>query len=211
MSTGKRTLRKSAAAVASGLALILVSGCGAAATTTAAAPPTGTTTASAAGTATTAATAPATSVSTQVLPVPQNPISNTSTAPGLTITKVLVENNISPDTGKGVGDHLEIQLKNSTAKPLDQVGIYFKITDPMTAATEGYYTELAGFSIPAGGTRIVHFDQTTATDHFPVNKYSLFYTDKNALSVDVMASSPNVQPATFTVQKAAGGAEAGVE
>ena len=57
----------------------------------------------------------------------------------------------------------------------------------------------------------MHFDNTGKTDHYPVNKYSLYYNDKNALVVDVAASSPTVKVATFTVNKDAGGAEAGVE
>lgn len=36
-------------------------------------------------------------------------------------------------------------------------------------------------------------------------------TDADALSSDVMVSSTSVRPAIFTVQSAAGGAEAGVE
>lgn len=156
-------------------------------------------------------TATTSSASGRVLPVPKNPISNSSTAPGLTITKALVENNVSPETGKGVSDHLEIALENTSAKPLDRIGVYFKITDPAKKVSEGYYTKLDGFTIQPGATRVAHFDQTGAKDHFPVNKYSLYYTDKNALVVDVMASSPSVKPATFTVKKDSGGAEAGVE
>ena len=147
----------------------------------------------------------------QVLPVPKNPISNASTAPGLTITKALVENNVSPDTGKTVDDHLEIALRNTSSKPLGQIGVYYKITDPAKGVSEGYYTKLDGVTIDPGASRVVHFDNTGATDHYPVNKYSLYYTDRNALVVDVIASTPNVKPATFTVKKDAGGAEAGVE
>lgn len=178
------------------VAVALASGCGG-----------GGSSASSGGPASTASS----SASGRVLPVPRNPISNTSQAPGLTITKALVENNVSPETGKGVSDHLEIALKNTSTKPLDQMGVYFKITDPTKKVSEGYYTKLAGFTIEPGTTRVAHFDQTGAKDHFPVNKYSLYYTDKNALVVDVMASSPSVKPATFTVKKDSGGAEAGVE
>ena len=147
----------------------------------------------------------------RVLPVPKNPILNASTAPGLTITKALVENNVSPDTGKTVDDHLEIALRNTSSKPLERIGVYYKITDPAKGVSEGYYTKLDGVTIDPGASRVVHFDNTGAADHYPVNKYSLYYTDKNALVVDVIASSPNVKPATFTVKKDAGGAEAGVE
>ena len=78
----------------------------------------------------------------QILPLAKNPISNNSTAPGLTITKVLVENNISPDTGKAVSDHLEIALKNTSTKPLDHIAIYYTFSDKATATTEGYYAKL---------------------------------------------------------------------
>jgi hypothetical protein len=147
----------------------------------------------------------------QVLPVPGNPISNTSTAAGLTITKVLVENNVSADTGKAADDHLEITLANITTKPLDRIAIYYKITDPTKGTTEGYYTKLDGFRIPPGTSRVVHFDNTGAAYHYPVNKYSLYYTGKNKLRVDVFASSPTAKVATFTVRKDAAGAEAGIE
>ncbi len=147
----------------------------------------------------------------RVLPVSKNPIVNASTAPGLTISKVLVENNVSAQTGKTVSDHLEVSLQNTGAKPLARLELYYAISDPKTGATEGYYTKLSGLTIDPGATRIVHFDDTVAPEHYPVNKYSLYYTDKNALLIDVMASAPEVKRATFTVKKDAGGAEAGVE
>lgn len=153
----------------------------------------------------------AASASTRVLPVAKNPISNTSTAAGLTITKALVENNVSATTGKAVDDHLEVALKNTSAKSLDQIGVYYRISDPKKGTSEGYYTKLDGFAIKPGASRVVHFDETGANNHYPVNKYSLYYTDKHALVVDVMASSPGAKPSTFTVKKDAAGAEAGVE
>jgi len=186
-----------AAIAVTGAAGLLVVGCGGAK--------------SASGTSATKAASSSASTAIQVLPVPSNPISNSSTAAGLTITKVLVENNVSPSTGKAVDDHLEIALKNTSATTLTNIEVYYKITDPSKHASEGYYTKLTGFDIKPGATRTAHFDNTGAPDHFPDNKYSLYRTDKNALVVDVMASSPAVKPATFTVHKDAGGAEAGVE
>ncbi|MFN8124105.1 MAG: hypothetical protein U0237_16980 [Thermoleophilia bacterium] len=146
-----------------------------------------------------------------VLPVPKNPITSTSTKPGLEISKVLVENNVSPDTGKAVSDHLEVTLRNTGAAPLTGLELYYRITDPALKRSEGYYTKLTGASLDPGATRVIHFDNTGATDHYPVNRYSLYYNDKNALVIDVTAGANGVKPATFTVRKDAGGAEAGVE
>jgi len=208
MKHSRNTIVTALALTAIGLTVAVASGCGGGGSPSASSTPAPATTASTA----TAPTATTPSGGTaQVLPVPGNPISNSSTAAGLTITKVLVENNVSPDTGKAVGDHLEIALENTSTKPLDQIAIYYKFTDKAKARSEGYYTKLDGVTIQPGTTRVVHFDNTGATDHYPVNKYSLYYTDKNALLTDVTASSPNVKVATFTVKKAAGGAEAGVE
>lgn len=193
-------MKKVLALIAIGLTVAAVAGCGG-----------GGPSASGGSTAPSSVTTTPQASGSAVLPVPKNPIVNGSTAPGLTITKVLVENNVSPDTGKGVADHLEISLKNSSAKALDQLVVYYAISDPKTGATEGYYTELAGLTIAPGSTAVVNFDDTGAAGHYPVNKYSLYYTDKNALVVDVTASAAGLKPATFSVKKDAGGAEAGVE
>jgi len=60
-------------------------------------------------------------------------------------------------------------------------------------------------------TQVVHFDDTGAPSHDPVNGNSLDHNDKNALTINATASSPTTKVATFTVNKGAGGAEAGVE
>ena len=49
--------------------------------------------------------------------------------------KVLVENNVSPDTGKAVDDHLEVALKNTGSRPLDNVAIYYAIRDPVRVSS----------------------------------------------------------------------------
>jgi hypothetical protein len=147
----------------------------------------------------------------QVLPVKDNPISNDATAKGLAITKALVENNVSAETGKDVPDHLEVALKNTSSKPLEPVEVYYKIVDDTKGVSEGYHAKLDGFRIEPGKTRVAHFDETDAEDHYPVNKYSLYYTDKNELFVEVTASAPGVQPATFKVRKDAADAEESAE
>jgi hypothetical protein len=65
----------------------------------------------------------------------------------------------------------------------------------------------ASFTVPANGDRTAHFDNTGATDHFPVNKYSIYATSKNALDVDVTVSATGAAIATKTAKKDAGGSE----
>ena len=192
MSDKRLDIKRALALLAIGATVIVVSGCGSSTSST------------------TSGTSAATG-STDVLPVARNPISNSATAAGLTITKALVENNLSPTNGKTVDDHLEFVLKNTSARPLDQVEVYYKITDPSKGSAEGYHSVLNGVSIKPGATQVVHFDNTGVAGHFPVNKYSLYYLDKNALKIDIVASANGVKPATFTIKKDAGGAEAGVE
>lgn len=143
----------------------------------------------------------------QVLPVSQNPIQNTSTAEGLSIDSVLVENNVD-DTGKAVDDHLEIALTNTGTADLGGVEIFYTFTDPTAGATESYYAKLpTTFTVPAGGSRVAHFDNTGATDHFPSNDFSLYKTSVNELDVEVVVSAEGAAVQTATVKKDAGGAE----
>jgi hypothetical protein len=149
-----------------------------------------------------------TSASAQVLPVAEDPITNSSTEPGLTISSVLVENNVNPDTNKDAADHLEIALENALTTPLSGVEVFYTIDDPTTGESESYYTDLGpDFSIPAGGERTVHFDDTGAPDHYPVNAYSLYATSTDALTITVEVSAGGVAVQTATVNKDAGGAE----
>jgi hypothetical protein len=140
--------------------------------------------------------------------VDANPITNTATAQTLKIDSVLVENNVDA-AGKTVDDHLEITLSNAGPANLGGVEVFYTFADPTTKVTENYYTKLpTDFTVPANGKRVVHFDATGLLDHFPVNKFSLYYTDKNALDVTVVASAQGAAVQTTKLQKDAGGAEA---
>ena len=142
-----------------------------------------------------------------VLPVGNNPITNTSTVQALTIDSVLVENNVD-SSGKAASDHLEIALTNTGTTELTAFEVFYTFTDPTTNVTENYYAKLpAGFTIPDGGQRIAHFDNTGAPDHFPVNEFSLYYTDTNALDVTVTVSATDTAIQSTTLQKDAGGPE----
>jgi hypothetical protein len=142
-----------------------------------------------------------------VLPVTANPIANKATAPGLKIEQVLVENNTDPATGKDAPDHLEITLRNESQQELSNFEVYYEITDLTTGAKEGYYRKLEGFTIPAGGTRVVHFDNTGEKDHFPDNEFSLYHLSMNELQVDVQVSASGVAPQIASAKKDAGGDE----
>ncbi len=145
--------------------------------------------------------------SSQILPVTANPITKTATAQTLTIDSVLVENNVDA-AGKATDDHLEIALSNTGATDLTGVEIFYTFTDPTDDISESYYTKLPdSFTIPAGGTRIAHFDNTGAADHFPVNDFSLYKTSANAQEVTVEVSATDAAVQTATVMKDAGGAE----
>ena len=190
-----RTSRAALTTVGLAAVLALATGCGGSTTTGIGGRPSGTPAAS------TGQSAGA------VLPVTHNPITNTSTTQTLTIDSVLVENNEDP-SGKAVDDHLEIAVTNTGTTELSGFEVYYTITDPKTSDTESYYSQLsADFVIAGGDNRVIHFDNTGAADHFPVNQYSLYYTDPNALDLTVEVSAADSAPQTATVAKDAGGAE----
>lgn len=191
--------RLGAAVTVAGVAL---AGCSGGSSTTSSSTPTSAST-TAAGT-----TGGTNGASAQVLPVSKNPITNTSSVQALKIDAVLVENNVDA-SGKAAADHLEIVLQNTGSTPLGGFEIYYTFTDLTAKSTESYYAKLPDtFTIPAGGKRIAHFDTTGAADHFPVNKFNLYYTSKNALEVSVTVSAQGAAVQTTTLKKDAGGAEA---
>jgi hypothetical protein len=145
---------------------------------------------------------------TPVLPVKENPIKNASTVQALKVESVHVEDNVNA-AGKAVNDHLEVTLANTGRTDLSGVEFYYTYTDVTSKVTESYYSKLPDtFTIPAGGKRVAHFDNTGAVDHFPVNKFSVLYTSKNALEGSVVVSAVGAAPQTNTFKKDPGGAEA---
>ena len=143
----------------------------------------------------------------EVLPVKDNPITNTSTTQALRIDSVLVENNVDAK-GKATDDHLEIALTNTGSTVLTGVEVFYTFTDPTANLSESYYTKLPdAFSIPAGASRVVHFDNTGAPDHFPSNDFSLYKTSVNKLDVEIIVSAQGAAVQTVKLAKDAGGAE----
>ena len=135
-----------------------------------------------------------------------NLIKNTSTISGLSIESGLVENNVDKD-GKTADDHLELILKNSSAKDMNNFEAYYTIADLTTLKKEGYYKKLTGFTLKSGETKTIHFDNVVGENHFGLNKNGMYFTGQNKMQFDVQISTPEFKIATIQIAKDAGGAE----
>lgn len=144
----------------------------------------------------------------QVLPVTSNPIVNASTDQVLVIDSVLVENNVDQATGKDASDHLEIAITNTGTTDLGGFEVFYTYDDQVAGVSESYYAALpAEFTVAAGASGVIHFDDTGAPNHFPENQFSLYHTSLNPMDVTVEVSATNAAPQTTTVQKDKGGDE----
>ena len=139
-----------------------------------------------------------------------NPIQESSTTQGFTISGLLVENN-EDGNGAGVPDHLEFKVTNTGTADLTNFDIYYTITDKDTGTVQGYYRTLSGFTVKPSETKDIHFDNTGQPNHFSVNPNSAFYTDQNGLTLKVTLHTTGLAPQTGSVDKDPGGAEGGVE
>ena len=139
-----------------------------------------------------------------------NPIQESSTTQGFTISGLLVENNEDAN-GAGVPDHLELKVTNTGTADLTNFDIYYTITDKDTGAIQGYYRMLPGFTVAPGETKDIHFDNTGQPDHYNWNPNSAFFTDPNGLTVAVTLHAPGLAPQSGSVDKDPAGAEGGVE
>lgn len=135
-----------------------------------------------------------------------NPIKNNATAEGFKINSVMVENNTDP-AGNPVSDHLELVLQNLTNRDLSNFEIYYTITDTVTNKKEGYYKKLVNYTLKAGATQSINFDNKSGAGHFSANAHSLYFTSTNKLHFVVIISTPGYKIETTSIDKAAGGAE----
>lgn len=142
-----------------------------------------------------------------VLPVSTNPITNTSTAPGLTVVSAMAENNVDPATKKPTADRLQVQLKNISSRTLSSFEIYYTMTDVTTKKSESYYLPLTGLSLAAGAETTVFFDNQTGPNHFPENKFSIYRSSKNRVDFSIEVSAKGVAIAKGTAVKGAGTGE----
>jgi|SRR5665811_195621 len=158
------------------------------------------------GTSTAASGASGTS-NVQVLPVADNPIQNSSTTPGLEIVKAEVENNVDPGTSKDISDRLQLSVKNTSGQKMDNLEIFYRLTDSTTRASEGYYQKLDGLSLAPGETKTIYFDNQTGPGHYPENKYSMYRTSTNEVVFTIELSAPGFKLAAGDAKKDAGTGE----
>lgn len=139
-----------------------------------------------------------------VLPVKANPIQNTSTQAGLSVTNAQVENNTDPATGAAVNDRIQFTIQNSSSQPAQNLEVYYTMTDAKTKQSESYYQKLDGVTIEPGKSTTVFFDNGTGTGHYPDNKYSIYHTSQNAVDFSIEVSATGLKPATAQAQKGSG-------
>ncbi|MHB1324660.1 MAG: hypothetical protein ACYDGS_00630 [Thermoleophilia bacterium] len=143
----------------------------------------------------------------QVLPVANDPIKNNATAPGLVIASAQVEDNVDPVTNQAIPDKLQLNLQNTSSQPMSNFEIYYRMTDSTTGASEGYYEKLGGLSLGPNETKTIFFDNQTAPNHYPENKYSIYRTSKNEVRVTIELSAPGFKLATGETKKSIGTSE----
>ena len=147
------------------------------------------------------------STTQQVLPVNSNPITNTSTAPGLTIVSAAVQDNVDPVTKASIADRLQITVRNDTAAALSSFEVYYVMKDVTTGMSEAYYQALTGFSVPAKSEATISFDGETGAGHYPENTFSIYRSSKNQVDFSIEVSAAGVKVAQGTATKAAGTGE----
>ncbi|WP_062461778.1 hypothetical protein [Demequina soli] len=141
-----------------------------------------------------------------VLPVASDPITDTATTPGLTVTKVLAEDNTDA-SGAAIADCLQVTISNSSAQDATGLEMYYTMTDTTTHASESYYQALDGVTIPAGGSATVWFDGGSGTGHYPENRYSIYRSSKNEVDFTVEVAATGLRAATGTGKKSTGNGE----
>lgn len=146
-------------------------------------------------------------VSTQVLPVSNNPIQNSSQQAGLVIMSAAVEDNADPVTKQAISDRLQISIQNTSSQTMSNLEIYYQMKDVKTGQTEAYHQVLNGLQLAPNETKTIYFDNEAGAGHYPENKYSLYRSSKNEVDFTIQVSALGFKPTTGTAKKAAGTGE----
>lgn len=142
-----------------------------------------------------------------VVPVDHNPIQNSSTQPGLAVNNAMVENNVDPATNNPISDRLQFTIQNNSGQTMQNLEVYYTMTDAKTNQSESYYQKLDGLAIAPGKSTTVYFDNGSGADHYPENKYSIYRTSQNAVNFTIEVSTPGFRPANAQAQKGPGTGE----
>ena len=155
-----------------------------------------------------------------------NPIKETKTTLlPVKIKDIRVQDNVNAT------DHLEIALTNTGKVDLKNFDCYFTQVDTITKAKEGYYVKLIGFTLEAGATKTLHFDNKNGdlsgvitpisqaqTDkisqdnksgnlHYNGNINGIYGTSKNEVTFTGQIHAKDYAPMNFSAVKAKGTAE----
>ncbi len=136
----------------------------------------------------------------------ENPIAREGSPKAFKLTGQ-VEDNADPVTKKGVDDHLELEVKNTSDRDMTDVVVYYTIKDLGTGKIEGYYKPLTGLTIKKGATTSIHFDGTEKANHFQDNPNSSYRKSANEKLFKVEMAGAGLAPMMIDIHKDQGGAE----
>lgn len=131
-----------------------------------------------------------------------NLIKETSTTPlTVKVKDARVEDNVN------ASDHMEIALTNTGKNDLKDFDLYYAVTDTVTKKAEGYYVKLTGFTLEAGATKTLHFDNKQGDLHYTGNFNGIYGTSKNEVLFQGQIHSTGYAPLDFSTKKSKGTAE----
>ncbi len=104
-------------------------------------------------------------------------------------------------------DHLEIALTNTGKTDLKNFDAYFTVTDTVTKKQEGYYVKLDSFTLEAGATKILHFDNKKGDLHYSGNANGIYGTSTNEVIFQGQIHAAGYAPIDFSAKKSKGTGE----
>lgn len=134
-------------------------------------------------------------------------MNTTGTKTGLTITDARAEDNVDPQSKAAVPDRLQFTLTNTTTASMTGLDVYYTMKDTKTGANESYYQKLDGLTLAPGQKENVYFDNASGPGHYPENKYGLYRSSTNQVTITVLADAAGYASATATATKAPGTGE----
>ena len=131
----------------------------------------------------------------------------TGTKPGLILTDAKAEDNIDPQSKAAVPDRLQFNLTNTSTTPMTGLDIYYTMKDTKTGQAESYYQKLDGLTLAPGQKETIYLDNASGPGHYPENKYSLYRSSTNQVTITILAHATGYATATGAATKALGTGE----